>query len=158
MDAVQPLGVGQPRQQRARTALLVVGIFAVVVPSRGVCGDVFPNSVEILLIPNDVLIIIALPDGRSSRSTLEIDPFRGGRFEQTNDGRNSVGCWFPNRSVVEGRVVTGPYIVGVSVPPPVLASSPTSPITMIPCKWFGMITNASNVMRRRISADRNHSS
>ncbi len=51
-----------PLQRLSRNAL---GIFLVVVPGKGVVGDVFTDAVQFSFVADDPFVVIALPDRNS---------------------------------------------------------------------------------------------
>lgn len=66
-------------------------IFLVGFPIRRVNLNVFPNTLQFAFVPDDVFVIISLPDGDTARPVQGIDPFRGGGFELPNDCTEGIG-------------------------------------------------------------------
>ena len=67
-----------------------IRVVLVLVPLGGIGQDVFADRRQFGVIPNDVFIIPALPDGRAWGTTQNIDSDRGGGFEQSNDGGDGI--------------------------------------------------------------------
>jgi hypothetical protein len=68
----------------------------------GVVDDVLAGSVEVFFVPDDVFVVVSLPDGRIWRAPEAIDAFGGTGFEGAYDHAKGVACWVPWRSVVRG--------------------------------------------------------
>jgi len=63
-------------------------ILLVKFPLQTVPLDVFADSVELLIVSNDVLIVVALPDRETWCITNYVDVFGGGGFQGAHDRGN----------------------------------------------------------------------
>ena len=54
-------------------------------PAGGVGGDVFPNPIPFILVADDVLMIIALPERHTRRLAHFVDAFGRGGFERADN-------------------------------------------------------------------------
>ena len=63
-----------------------VGIFPVQFPFHRVEANVFPDAVQFGFVPDDVFVIISLPDGGARGFTDVVDTSCGDRFKIADDG------------------------------------------------------------------------
>ena len=59
-------------------------IFLVFVPSRRIIDNIFQNAIKFGFIPDDMFVIISLPDGHSMRTAQCVDAFGWYGLERTN--------------------------------------------------------------------------
>ena len=63
-----------------------IRIVLVLMPVEGIFTNVLPNSVQVILVANNMLEKTALPDLGTRGPTQLIDPFRRHRFEPGDQG------------------------------------------------------------------------
>lgn len=61
------------------------GLIFIDPPAQRVCSDIFSEVVGILVVTEDSIVIIALPDRFAWSIAQFIDPFCGIHFEKSND-------------------------------------------------------------------------
>ncbi len=62
------------------------GIFFVVVPAQGIVQDVFVNPLVVFVVPQDVFVIIPLPDGSSGGVAQGVDAAGDGGLVASDEG------------------------------------------------------------------------
>ena len=65
-------------------------IIFILPPPRRIPCDVRPDFIHVGLVPNDMFVIIPLPDGNAGGAAHGVDAFGDGGFERTHDGTNGM--------------------------------------------------------------------
>src|SRR4030042_334729 len=82
----------------------VDGVFAILAPARRVVSDVPPDGVQFVFVPDDVFVVVALPDGQPRSAPHFVDAFGGNGLKRAHQPAQGLSF----RSVCRGGSRTAP--------------------------------------------------
>jgi hypothetical protein len=88
------------------------GVLVVEGPLRRIFLDVPPDAIQVLIVADDVVVIVALPDLRPERAASAVDGNRGARFVRSYDFPDRRGAIYrarPRGAIPRGRHEWRPY-------------------------------------------------